>query len=332
MTTTLEARTTRRVTPTAVLVLTAEECKDRPTWLAARRHGLTATDLVAIQHPNDYGTVLSVWADKTDPDPVVDDAASEAAMWGLDFEDPIARRWAELHDVKVRDVGLLAHADEPWMLASLDRLVHGCPIGRCGLEVKTRNTWVANQWDAGVPAQVVTQVQWQMAVSGLDHIHVAALIGGQRLVDHVIDRDDLHITALKARAARTWAAVVAGTMPEIDDTWTADMLNTAFPTREGNRVIDGDLVRPILADYFDAQAGGSAYTRTQRDIRDELLRLLGDGDTAVDDNGVTLFTYKASSSRSVDYTRLEADFPEAYAACVNVAWAPRFNPNKKAVA
>lgn len=327
MTTTLDTASARRVTPTGVRVTLADA--DRTDWLAARRHGITATDIVKIVGASKYGSAIDVYADKVGEPLVEDEALSEAGEWGQELEDYVARRWAERNGVTVRRIGLIAHQDDPWMLASLDRLVVGCDLGRCGAEIKTTGAWLADQWEDGIPERVDVQVQWQLAVSGLDHMHVAALIGGQRLVEHTIWQNEQRIARLTAAGALVWAAVVAGTPPEIDpELMTVELLERVYPERDGAKVIDGDIARQLLTEYAEAGAGEKAFKDTKERIKVELLTLLGDGEEAVDQDGASLFTYRAQAKRSTDLKRLEAEYPVAFAAVVSSSTSRTFRPAK----
>lgn len=327
MTTTLDTAAARRVTPTGVLVTLADA--PRTEWLEARTHGITATDIVKIVGASKYGSAVDVYADKIGQ-PLSDDEVGEAGDWGQTLEDFVAKRWAERNGVTVRRVGLIAHHDDPVLLASLDRLVHGCDLGgRCGAEIKTRSAWVAASWDDGVPESVDLQVQYQLHVSGLDHMHVAVLLGGQRLVEHVITPNPQRIERLVRAAHLVWDAVVDGRPPVIDpELMTVDLLDRVYPEREGERVLDGDLVRQLLTEYAEAGEGEKAFKETKERIKVELLTLLADGQEAIDEHGTTLFSYKPQGSRKVDYTLLEAEFPDAYAAVVSSSTSRTFRPAK----
>lgn len=304
----IDARTMpgRYETPTARLVLSVDA--PRLEWLEARRAGITATDLPAILGQSQYRSAIDVWTSKTMP--VEDFEAGEAAFWGTKLEEPVAAAWADRHRVKIRRVGLVAHHEQPWMMASLDRIVQGCPDGRCALEVKTRSLYAGEEWDHHVPADVRSQVMWQLAVTGLDHIHVAALIGGQRLVSHRVRPEPVEIERLVSAASLVWEAVRAEVLPDLPASlWTTEYLEQRHPERTGTVELDD---REALADYVRISNEISALEGMKAELRTRLVGYLGNADTATVD-GKTAYTFKEQSRRSLSAKRLAELHPDAAA-------------------
>lgn len=281
-------------TPTGRLVTEADPETDE--WFAARRAGITGTDLPKILGLTKYGNALSVWLDKRDE---LDDEAGEAAEWGHILEDPVAQEWARRNNTDVTRVGVLAHHEATWQRASLDRIVIDCPDDPdtrlcCGLEIKTRSAFKADEWRDGMPDSVLAQVAWGRIVSGLDHMHVAALIGGQRLVSYRYDRDDVLEDYLAQAALPVWSAVEEGTPPEAhpdSEGVLLDLLDRLYANREGARELDPEKAQPWLDQY----AEGSDLERRAKALKTEaktgLVQLLDDGDTGLLDD-VPVFTYK----------------------------------------
>lgn len=302
---TVDARTGRRETPTATLVLSVDA--PRSEWLDARRNGITATDLPAILGMSQYKTAIDVWNDKLMP-PSDSDELGEAALWGMRLEEPVAQEWADRSGLKVRRVGLVSNVDAPWMMASLDRLVTGCPDGRCALEVKTRSLFVSDAWEKSVPDDVRTQVMWQLAVTGLDHIHVAALIGGQRLITHTIHPDADEIDRLRNAGAIVWHAVQAEVLPNLPpELWTTDYLDQRNPERRGTIEIDNE-ARATLNAYKEASAMEAMYAERKAEARTRLIGALGNAEVATID-GITAYTFNTSASTRIDRKALAAKYP-----------------------
>ena len=298
-----------KVTPTGRLVLSAHA--PRAEWLQARLSGIAATDVVAIMGLSKYRSAFDVWTEKVmAPDP--NDDVSEAALWGTRLEEPVAREWADRHDVRLRRIGLIEHEAHPWAIASLDRVVNGCPDGRCGLEVKTRSLHVADQWATKVPDDVMAQVRWQLFVSGLDHIHVAALIGGQKLVEHIVERDAEHEERLFESAAIVMRAIETKEPPNLPaELWTSDFLEARHPERGG--VIEVNVETAKVATEYLAVTDRIKYlTDDKEKLRTQLVGLLGDAEVATYE-GQTLYTFTTSESKRMNTKMLAEKYPDVVA-------------------
>lgn len=293
-----------RIVGAAQLVLPAGA--DRSQWLTARRSGITATDVTKIIGLSKYGSALDVYLDKRlDWD---DTATSEAARWGHLLEDQVAREWARRHGARIRRVGLVANRQRPHHLATCDRLVVG---ERASLECKTRSAWAADEWDDGsggvtVPDRVMVQCQWQAHVIGADRTHVAALVGGQRLVSAVVERDQSVIDYLTAAADRVWDAVRAGVPPDVP-AWqlTAAALDRLHPERAGAVDLDPATVTPLIEAYRAAGAAEKAAQAEKEAARLQMLALLGDGEQASID-GQPAYAYRASTQTTIPAAQARA--------------------------
>ena len=325
------------LTPTGMLVTDAPP--ESPNWFAARAAGITGTDLPKILGYSRYGNALSVWMQKRGE---LDDEAGEAARWGQVLEDPVAQVWAQENEATVQPVGVLQHSEHGWRRASLDRLVTGCPDGPCGLEVKTRSAYVADRWHDGVPDDVLAQVLWGLLVTGLDHMHVAALIGGQRLQSYRVDRDPVIEQYLIDAASPVWQAVQDGTPPDVHpdaDGVLLSLLDRLYTDRAGERELDPERAEPWLAQYAD----GNDLERQGRKLKAEakagLVQLLDDGDTGLIDE-VPVLTYKRPTPgveiTSDSLRELQTAQPDFYQALVDEGFititspGPRFLVKKRA--
>lgn len=304
--------TTHRVKPTPTGVLILSSSAPREAWLAERKNGITATDISALMGASKYKNAIDVWQDKLNmsQDDTFEPAIGhmEAAFWGIELEEIVARKWAEKHGVKIRRIGIIAHEDKDWQRASIDRLVSGCKDGKCAVEVKTRSARVSDVWDRHIPDDVEFQVAWQLHVSGLDHIHVVALLGGQRLVEHVLHAKDISAHVLEESALKVWQAVQSGTPPELPEAmWTQDYLDAKFPNRDGEiEVQDAD----VMVAEFDMLDAEMKDLKARHDaLKTKLIGALGEHEVALA-NGRPVYTYKAQSSRRLDSKALAELHPE----------------------
>lgn len=291
---------------------------ETPEWFAARRSGITATDVVAIVDAYEPGyrwarTAMHVWLDKRGKLPP-DGGASHFAEAGHRLEPVIAEWWADDHGTTVAPTGVWRR--DGWKVASPDRDITTCPDGDgpCWLEVKNRNAYVAGQWSDDVPDDVLAQVSWQMAVTGRSHVHVAALIGGNTPRWHRIDRDPQLEAYLTGEASRVWGHVQDGTPPPVDPSAAlARLLDALHPDRSGERVLD---VERATALYRQAKLGTALERRgkvLRENARDAAVALLGDAEfLAVQDSDKPLARYGQRSRTGIDLAKIKAEMPKLH--------------------
>lgn len=300
---------------TAVTVPAGTVVTDAPPesdeWFAARRGGITATDLPKILGLSKYGNARSVWHDKRGELPP--EPAGEPAQWGHLLEDVVATEWSRRTGVGVRRVGVVRNGERPWMLAALDRLQDAPPdAATAALEVKTRSAYVASRWVDDLPDDVLAQVAWQRLVTGVDHVDVACLIGGQRLVEHRYIPDEQLEGFLLAAATEVWERVEDGTPPPVDtDSVLADLLDRLWPDRSGEVDVDTDLGSRLAAEYAAALDDERAAKRRKEAARAAVLDALGPGEVLTA-GGVPLFTYRSQSRTAVDLDRTRKEHPDLH--------------------
>lgn len=194
---------------------------DRAQWLAARRHGIGASEIAAVMGLSPWESPFSLFWRKLNG---WDIETTDTMRTGTLLEPVIADWWAyqAMEDgLGTGDAGLLfAHPERPWQLATPDRLVRDIFAQAVAvLECK----WVAQSWDgwgpAGtdqIPVYYRTQVLWQLDVIGVDDWYLAALgPGGFREYCGRRDAKDLRI--MREAGRRFMDRLNAGTPPPVDD-------------------------------------------------------------------------------------------------------------------
>jgi putative phage-type endonuclease len=320
----------RRDTPTGTVIARLDPLSDRANWLAVRRTGIGSSDvpiLLGLSTGEYAKSELDLYMDKRGEVP--DDESGEAALWGTLLEDPVAREWAKRETQRLREnrgpepgvigvtvqrVGTIAHREHRHMLCDLDRRVIGCPDhDRCALEVKTRSAYKAADWSDGVPEDTLSQVMHQLAVTGYDAIHVAALIGGQKLVTYVVEPDADMIADLFAIEDQFWREnVLAGVPPEISSLdLLVDHLKHFTPVKgEVVRVHGADAAEVrYLTDKIDT---AKTWADAQDEAEKRLKALIGEDATdlvVVDDDGneEPMWTWRPQNKpKQVDKPAVEA--------------------------
>ena len=316
----------QKVTPTGRLILTHTAPRD--VWLATRRKGIGSSDLAKVLNLTGFGTPQQVFHDKLGHLPLDDDDFSDAAHYGTLFEDPLARDWARRNRTVVEPVGIIANESNPWQMCTLDRLCTECPLDRsvlslCALEVKTRNAFVAKLWRQGPPDDVLAQVLWQIIVTGLDHIHVVCLIGGNDYRQYTVRREDhLKLVAyVNAEASRLWHEhILTGREPAFTGQEAPDALVALYqhlhPERSGAVVLDRDGdAHDAMSEYVEAVAKEREAKKEKALAKAKLLAALGNAQTALFQDR-PFFSIEQSTKETPDLDRLREEFPEAYRACV----------------
>lgn len=155
-------------------------------WYAARREGVTSTDVVAILGLDRYRSEGDVAREKMGVEPEQPDAASARRMrLGTALQDVVADEEVIEHGFRLRRIRrLVFHPTIPWALTSLDFERVG---ERTIVEVKTSSL---REWSDGLPERVEAQVRWQMGVARYPAAHVAALLHGQVLSCFDVTHDE----------------------------------------------------------------------------------------------------------------------------------------------
>jgi len=309
--------TARRVTPTAVRVLPADAPRDE--WLARRRDGIGSSDVAAIVGASSHSTALHVWLDKRGE---LEDDAGEPALWGTLLEDTVAREWGRRNRSVINRVGLVAHIEQPWRMATLDRRVLECPLNRaereaCALEVKTRSAFLATKWKRDIPDDVLAQMIWQMLVTGFRHLHYAVLIGGQDYRQGVVrweqNLGDFILTEVDRFRAEH---LLPGIRPAADlDRPQAylDLDARLHPDRVGEIDVAeaGDVDEYVRLSRAKGEAERALKRYSAR------LRELADGRRYVTHENRLAYELQPRTKPKVDLEALAAGWPDVYAAVVS---------------
>lgn len=297
---------------------------DRDGWLAERRKGLGGSDAAAILGLDPWKTPLAVYLDKTGQAP--DQPDRDAVEAGTRLE-PVVADWAadrindgREHPVKLRRRNaILAHPDHPWMLASVDREVHGHEDGPGILEVKTTGLHAAKQWlDATLAGEQPTlpdryhvQLQQYLAVTGRAHGWLAVLVGGQQLIVEHVTRDEQLIAALTEVLDRFWHDHVEAGVPPPAVAADDDLLKRLFDRPErSSTLLNGD-ARDLIADWQAAKAAEKAAEERRKTVEARIKQMLGDAEEGwLADGTKPAVTWTQVTSRRLDSKALRAAHPD----------------------
>lgn len=309
------------VFPSGATVILAPDALESE-WHAIRKLGIGGSDIPTLLGMDKYISPLELYYAKRGELPDLPRSAEleEAAEWGHELEDVVARRWARRCGASVvRGPGTLQHPEAPWMLGNVDRLFvapqQDRDVVETGvLEVKTRSEYQLRAWQDDVPDAPALQAHWYLAVTGFDVAYVAALIGGNKLRWHRIERDEDLLGDLIEAAAEFWQRVETGNPPPVDGTpATKNLLNHLYQVDPDKSVeLERADVAPLLAVRDEALADLASAEQRIDDAENQMRALIGDAELATVD-GLTVATWKANGTfASKRFAKAHPELAETY--------------------
>lgn len=282
---------------TARLILPAGAPRDE--WLAARRQGVTASEIAALLGISPFESPFDLYWKKTGQIP--EDYDDERLSLGRHMEPWIAERFAVAHpDLHLTaPAGLWGSEDRAWQLATPDGLV--CEDAGFGAlpvavwEGKTSGTydgWGEDGTDE-VPAYIAAQAQWQMDVLDVTTAYVACFfLATQKIRTYQLTWDQDDIDLMRARAIEFWQRIQDGNPPDIDGhTATTLALKRLYPdTSEGDTAT---IPADVAENYRQAKAALKAAEQAADEAENALRAAMRDAQYADDPAG------KRIASRSI---------------------------------
>ena len=238
----------------------------RDDWLAERLNVVGASESPSILGVG-YETRFCVWARKVGLLP--DDEAKEIFEFGHVLQPAIIELLRRKTGLLIRDEDpwtIRRHPHLSWMGCSLDADIAAgstrrseFPPGYAVVECKNVGAYNGADWKGQEPPlRFNVQIQQQMAVTGATWGIVVGLIGGNKLVYHVVHRDDTFIDRMVRALGDFWELVEAyragdeSAKPPVDDTETLSRaLARMYPRENGD-----SKALPAEATEFDAERVG----------------------------------------------------------------------------
>lgn len=250
-----------------------------PEWHTARREGVSASEIAAVLGLSPWESPYSLWHRKAGTLGPQDENPS--MRWGRRLEDAIADEYAERHpEFTVHKVGLLAHAQRTWQLATPDRLLYDGPRDdqsapvSC-LEVKTDGDLSAwgDEGSDDVPVHYRCQALWQCDVLGLTEGRLALLASGRVYREYVIPFDEADVLLMRQAALEFLDSIRDGAPPDVD----AKSATTATLKALHADLDDTEITVPDeIADEYEQAVAFAKAAEERRSLAENRLRdLLG---------------------------------------------------------
>lgn len=249
-------------------------------WLAMRALDVTSTESSALFGMSPYATEFELWHRKRDEIVVTLDP-NERMDWGNDLQDTIALSLAKRYGVVVERVVDYKRIEDIRMGASFDFKIFGSyreltekpmPVpndtlladmfekhGPGLLEIKNvdglvfKQTWPVND-DKSIeaPAHIEIQLQHQLHVADLEWGAIGVLVGGNRGITLVRNRDREVGEAIEKRIIEFWQSIADGREPDPKYPADAGAIIKLFGKSTEKKIFDGRGradIDALLAEY-----------------------------------------------------------------------------------
>lgn len=290
----------------------------RAAWLEERRQGVGASEVGILFGVSPYGSLLSLWAEKTGRETAERSTQSEMAMRiGNELEAFVIKLAEEETGLTIeRNSASMVMLDHRTVRATPDGIITPDDGGAMGcMDAKVVGPHNSGEWlDGIVPLTYVLQLQTQMAVTGCSWALIAGLLmGAGKLVCQRVDFDPELAAIIVARVEWFWRTYVeTDTPPPADDhTATTAALAALHPQDNGMLISLGRPLEHAKNDWVAAKAEQAALKKRIA-LRENQLRLgLADATfgSFPDGTGVSLKTQKHASGST--FRTLRAMKPKA---------------------
>lgn len=294
---------------------TMERHPTRAEWLSARRSGIGGSDVAAILGLSPWAGPYSVWAEKcglAEPEDISDKPRVE---WGVRLEDAIFEKFVEAHpELRCTKNGgdvVFASSGRPWAHATLDGWAEPREGGEpCVVEVKTAHFPTSREWEAGVPAFYLAQVNHYLSVTGWGRAYVVVLIDGWDYREFTVERDEDDVATIEAAVDAFWHVNVEGGERPLG-VGGADLpaIRSAHPEGEGTINGDGEFL-DLVEEWDIAKKQAKRLADREKDLRAEIEARLGDARCAEFPEGT--ITWSRWDTTRIHVKELKEQMPEVY--------------------
>jgi putative phage-type endonuclease len=289
-------------------------------FLAQRRAYIGGTDIAAITGVSPWATPLTVYLDKSAPEQA-EHADNLPMRRGLALERFIADEFERAYPRTVcyhprpvvrTDWGFPAGASVDRFVATREHPRTPIAVLECKTAFGFQSARMWSEAEAELPDSYYVQVQWYLAVTGLDLAYGAADTGREKLTVIPIEADPAVQKRLIAAGREFWQRHVergvppapTGTDPD------AEALSRLWPDTipEPPATIEDELAELVLSDYLAHSVKAKEHASEAERAKQQLQALMGEHESAI--VGSWRLSWKRQSRTSIDSKRLKAERPE----------------------
>lgn len=295
---------------------------NKQEWLEERKTYIGGSDLGSILGINNFRTELDVYFEKT-AEGITEDTAGEAAYWGTVLEDVVAAEYAKRTGFKIeKPAGLIRHKQYPYIACNLDYWVIDDQGNSHILECKTANQMKVTCWgEEGtnqIPESYLYQVAYYAAITGINRVDIAVLIGGQDFRIYRYDKDEIMEENVIMVAKKFWNNhVLAGIPPKPRTQEDAAKL---YPKANGLEVRANDTILEKVYVLQDLKAREKTISEEIKGLQLCIKDYMQENEVLVGEEGECYATWKNSAGRtSVDTKKLKAKYSDIYQQCLKIS-------------
>lgn len=292
--------------------------------LATRRAVIGGSDAAAACGVDPYRSRIALWLEKRGH---VARETTEAMQWGTLLEPVIAGvlETGGLELVPAPDDGY-TDAERPWLTGHPDYL---CEVDGAltVLDVKTAGAWVGGwRGDDDPPVSYVVQLHHYMHLTGAERGMLACLIGGQRLVTRMVERDETALNLMLSLEAQFYGLLSREEPPEPDGSESArDALRTLYPEHRPGSVVR--LTAPQMREYDELLLSRRTLAKVEarkEELQQRLQAVMGDRETAIGPDDRELIHWRAHPRTALHAAQVKATYPRVYDECSSTSSVRRF--------
>lgn len=266
-------------------------------WLDWRRQDLTSTEAAALFAASPYITEFELHHVKAGNIEAAAFEENERMTWGKRLEAAIAAGIAEDYGLIVEPFKVYMRIPEIRMGSSFDFKIVGVTEGFTGdeiaremfakhgpgvMEVKNvdglqfKRTWLDGEEGVEAPAHIEIQVQHQLEVADLNWSLISPLVGGNKPVPVIRERDREVGIAIVGKIREFWARVETGVPPAPDFGRDADTIGRLYLNNDGSSIDLSDNFRLIelCQQYKAAGAEEKAAVDRKKAAKAEILTII----------------------------------------------------------
>lgn len=280
-------------------MLTKEQMKNR-------MHGIGGSDAAAVIGKNRYKSALDVYLEKIG-DKIHTNDENQFMHWGNVLEPVIIKEFEKRNNKKVNQTGnTFSKKDSHWMIAHVDGVVEG---ENAIIECKTASEYMLKEWQDGIPDEYYYQCMHYCAVLDVDRVYVCALVGGNKYIEHIFDRDLQKEAVLIAHEKKFWTENVEKRIPPdpqtIDDViyLCSDEQETFTATLE---------IESLNYEHEILKEEIKKLTNQVNEIKKKIITTVQKPCVVYDESGNKLFSIKKQTRSSLDTKRIKEENPSLF--------------------